>query len=282
MANADNINGNSQPEDAPQTSSQTSAGAGGRRYRKKDDKRGSGQSQDSSNTPSLREKETNQSDADIQRIKLNRLSNYEVDDVKMANVFGSKPTDKKAVSSSMRLNPLYDQDGTVEVSSDQAHVAKSSDTASQDSGIGNMTSAKSKKGTYKRPKKAQDEDEEELPVNDADGTKINYSKNFRFGRPAENGVQNGAGVKKLTTFGVVMPSRVKQNTIPKNQLVAPGDGVTQYALSEQDKKAKPDIEAARRRHEIRRRWRYVIILILIILFFGLILTVVLYFATRAP
>ena len=51
MANADNINGNSQPEDAPQTSSQTSAGAGGRRYRKKDDKRGSGQSQDSSNTP---------------------------------------------------------------------------------------------------------------------------------------------------------------------------------------------------------------------------------------
>ncbi len=128
----------------------------------------------------------------------------------MANVFGAKPADKKAVSSSMRLNPLYDQDGTVEVSSNQAQVAKSSDTASQDSGIGNMTSVKSKKGTYKRPKKTVDEEEDELPVGDAQGTKINYSKNFRFGRPAENGVQNGPGVKKLTTFGVVMPSRVKQ------------------------------------------------------------------------
>ncbi|XP_022105674.1 uncharacterized protein LOC110987325 [Acanthaster planci] len=260
----------------------------GRRYRKRDQKRSSTQSGDSSSNTSQKgmgnEELQTEGDVEIQRIKLNRLSDYEVDNVKMANVFGSPPAIKeKQVSSSMRLNPLYDQNGTVEVTADQAQVAKVGDI-SQDS-VASQNSAKagkSKKGTYKRPKKDLDEDAEEVPDERPPETKINYSKNFRFGKRPPDG-QNGAanGVKKLTSFGVVMPSRVKHNTMPKDQLVAAGGGPSQYALGAQtDVKSKTDIEAASRRHEIRRRWRYVIILILIILVFGLILTVVLYFATR--
>ncbi|XP_038072425.1 uncharacterized protein LOC119740969 [Patiria miniata] len=281
MANMDNVNGSE--GDGVQA---PAPGPGGRRYRKREQKRGSAQSGDSSSNTSQkgadRDEPPTESDVEIQRIKLNRLSDYEVDNVKMANVFGSPPeSGPKPVSSSMRLNPLYDQNGTVEVTADQAQVAKLPDNSSQDS-VGQEASSRGKKGTYKRPKKGADEDEEESHEERPPETKINYSKNFRFGKRSADG-ENGAanGVKKLTSFGVVMPSRVKQNTIPKDQLVAAGSGPSQYALGAQSGKSKADIEAAIRRHEMRRRWRYVIILILIILVFGLILTVVLYFATRA-
>ena len=113
----------------------------------------------------------------------------------MASVFG-KEDEKEAKRNSMRVNPLYDQDGSVTVSSTEAQRARSSSTTSD--GAAEETERKSNKPFKKSKRRSVPDDESE---NNVPEPKIAYSKNFRFKGPKQNGTANGhAGQKKIVSL----------------------------------------------------------------------------------
>lgn len=133
----------------------------------------------------------------FQRVQLNRLSQKEVDDAKMASVFGKEEDENDARRNSMRVNPLYDQDGSVTVSSTEAQRARSSSTTSDGA---EETDRKSNKPFKKSKRRSVPDDESESNVPEP---KIAYSKNFRFKGPKQNGTANGhAGQKKIVSYTI--------------------------------------------------------------------------------
>ncbi|XP_072037754.1 uncharacterized protein [Amphiura filiformis] len=222
------------------------------------------------------------------RVQLNRLSKREVDDAKMATVFGKdeqKAAAAAAKRDSMKVNPLYDQDGTIEVPSNDAQRARTGSIGADDDDEEAGYSSRKSKKPFKKSKRKTNSDEED---NDAlVEPKIAYSKNFRFKGPTkQNGALNGqAGNKKVTTAGRIMPSRISRNAIPGSQIMASLSGnerpKPKPAYQEEPQLSNQDeIEASQRRSEIKKKWRLVVALILIILVFALILVIVLYFAAK--
>ena len=139
----------------------------------------------------------------MQRLQLNRLSEKEVADATMANVFGKDDTKieaSKRNSSAMKVNPLYDQDGAVEVSTREAHRIRSGSIGSIGEDKNNDRNSKynTTSKPYKKSKKKTNSDEED-ETNGAQEPKIAYSKNFRFKGPSK---QNGQakGPKKLVSI----------------------------------------------------------------------------------
>ena len=110
----------------------------------------------------------------------------------MANVFGKDETEvatttNKRNSSAMKVNPLYDQNGAVEVSSTEVNKIRSGSVGSigettQDYDMNGRQKYNTSSKPYKKSKKKTNSYEED-DNNSAPEPKIAYSKNFRFKGP---------------------------------------------------------------------------------------------------
>ncbi|XP_033121180.1 uncharacterized protein LOC117120279 [Anneissia japonica] len=139
------------------------------------------------------------------RLKLNKLNDYEADDAKMVTVFGVA---NEETPSSMKLNPLYDKNGTIEVTPEEANKVRKATMSAKNYQPKNRPKSSDFSPRPVSSSAAPTSETEEV----LEPPKIAYSKNFRF-KHSQKAKQNNGNISSdkngsVKSFGRVMPSRI--------------------------------------------------------------------------
>ncbi|XP_071964734.1 uncharacterized protein [Antedon mediterranea] len=211
------------------------------------------------------------------RLKLNKLNDYEADDAKMVTVFGVADEE---TPSSMKLNPLYDKNGTIEVTPEEADKVRRATMSAKNYHPKNRPRS-SDYSSSTRPLSS-----ETNPVTETEEVvlqpKIAYSKNFRFKHSQKTKQNNSNNVSterngSVKSFGRVMPSRIHKNTHNALAGFDSTNGQSTTKSSTKSGKKAVEIETQVVQNNIRRNCRKVVIAILILLLTALIVAIVLTF-----
>ncbi|XP_054756225.2 uncharacterized protein LOC129262184 [Lytechinus pictus] len=224
------------------------------------------------------------------RVQLNKLSEQDVADAKMASVFGDTASSTKAP---MRVNPLYEKNGTVEVKASELRRKRLSSESSSTAN-GSVTRI------GPPPNGSVSTVSQNVPMEDSRGAQspppIAYGGNFQLRGERDGAAQTtprssvGGPADQVTTHGVVMPARVQKNTLPRSYLpptipsaspfVTPRQSVTDITPVVSQSIDKAEVEHLMRRARIRRWWRCILLAILTFLVFALIIILVIVFLAR--
>ncbi|XP_003727107.1 uncharacterized protein LOC100893190 [Strongylocentrotus purpuratus] len=220
------------------------------------------------------------------RVQLNKLSEKDVADAKMASVFGDTTASTKTP---MRVNPLYDKNGTVEVNASELR-RKRLGSESGSTTNGSVTRLN------QQPNGSVHTVSQNVPMGDPMGgpspPPIAYGGNFQLRGDRDGPPKSSAGgpADQVTTHGKVMPARVQKNTLPRSYLpptipsaspfMTPRQSVTGLEPITPRPIDKAEVEHVMRQARIRRWWRCILLAIIAFLVFALVIILIVVFLAR--